>query len=488
MPGVRANAGYSSITPSRARRDASAISAKPAAIENNQPAEIRSASPTLRPVKSDVPALSRGHKFTYAALFAFTLVLYARPSEFYPSAVTASIALVIGVVTLAFFIPTQLALESNVSAPLVEVKLVALLALAALLSVPLAMDPFTAWQGFSGTFIRCVVMFVVLVNVVRTPARLKGLLFLGMAAAIWLSVGAVNDYRLGLLTVEGYRVAGRGTGIFGNTLDMALHLVTMLPIALAFMFGARRKVWRILFALCAALMVAAIVLSYSRGAFIGMVATLIFLALRLGRRNRLGIVVGLLVLGIGFLFLAPGNYGVRLLSIFVPSLDPVGSADARRAELLRSLYVAIRHPLLGIGMDNYMTQMSLQGIVTHNSYTQVAAELGLPALALYLSFIIVPLRKVGQIVREAADAAERSRFYYLAVGIEGSLIAYLVASFFLSVPFNWYAYYLVGYAVCLRRIYEAATGRPVVVESRKTRRMRNERAAFSPNSTVGVGA
>jgi putative inorganic carbon (hco3(-)) transporter len=488
MPGVRAKASYSSVTPSRARREASAISTKTTAIKTDEAPEIRSASPALSSAKSGVPALSRGHRFSYAALFAFTLVVYARPSEFYPSAVTASIAFVIGLVTLAFFIPTQLALEGNLSAPFVEVKLVVLFALVALLGVPLAMDPLTAWQGFSGTFIRCVVMFVVLVNVVRTTARLKGLLFLGMAAAIWLSVGAVNDYRLGLLTVEGYRVAGRGTGIFGNTLDMALHLVTMLPIALAFMFGARRNIWRILFGLCAGLMVAAIVLSYSRGAFIGLVATLIFLALRFGRRNRLGIMVGILVLGIGFLFLAPGNYGVRLLSIFVPSLDPVGSADARRAELLRSLYVAIRHPLLGIGMDNYMTQMSLRGIVTHNSYTQVAAELGLPALALYLSFIFAPLRKIGQIVREAADTAERSHFSYLAIGIQGSLIAYLVASFFLSVPFNWYVYYLVGYAVCLRRIYEAETGKTVVVQSRRSRRMQDQPGAFSPNATVGVKA
>lgn len=469
MPGVRANAGYSSITPSRARREAAAISAKPAAVD--QSADIRSVSPTLRAVK--VPALSTGHKFSYAALFAFTLVLYARPSEFYPSAVTASIALVIGVITLAFFIPTQLALEGNVSAPLVEVKLVVLFALVALLGMPLAMDPFTAWQGFSGTFIRCVVMFVVLVNVVRTTARLKGLLLLGMAAAIWLSVGAVNDYRLGLLTVEGYRVAGRGSGIFGNTLDMALYVVTMLPISLAFMFWARHKLVKLFFAASACLMVAAIVLSYSRGAFIGMVAVLVFLALRLGRRNRLGIVVGLLVLGIGFLFLAPGNYGVRLLSIFVPSLDPVGSADARRAELLRSLYVAIRHPVLGIGMDNYMTQMSLRGLVTHNSYTQVAAEMGIAALVVYVTFIVKPLRKLGQIVRETSASKADSRFYYLAVGLQASLIAYMVASFFLSVPYLWYVYYLVAYAVALRRIYESETGRLVVVEKKKNRKSKS---------------
>ena len=485
MPGVRANAGYSSVTPSRARREAAAISVKPAAIENNQPAEIRSASPTLRAVKSDVPALSRGHKFTYAALFAFTLVLYARPSEFYPSAVTASIALVIGVVTLAFFIPTQLALDGNVTAPFPEVKLVVLFALVALIGVPLAMDPFTAWQGFSGTFIRCVVMFVVLVNVVRTEARLKGLLFLAIGTAFLLSLGAIDEYRRGLAMVEGYRVSGRGVGIFGNTNDMALFVVTILPITLAFFFGSRSKAGKILFASLSAVMLASIVLSYSRGAFLGLIVVLIFFTMRLRQRNRLAIIAGILVLSIGVSFLVPGNYGIRLLSIFVPSLDPVQSADLRRAELFRSIYTALRHPFFGIGMGNYMEQVSLRGYVTHNAYTEVAAEMGLGALACYTMFIVAPLRKLGQIVRETFDQRANSRLYYLTLGLQASLIAYMVSSFFLSVAYLWYVYYLVGYAVCLRRIYETQTGKPVVVESRKTRK-RRERAAAVTNSTAGV--
>src|SRR5712692_3277484 len=58
--------------------------------------------------KSVTTFLKPGHKLSYAGLLAFTVVLYARPSEFYPSPITASIALVIGIVTLAFFIPTQL--------------------------------------------------------------------------------------------------------------------------------------------------------------------------------------------------------------------------------------------------------------------------------------------------------------------------------------------------------------------------------------------
>src|SRR5438876_6076757 len=239
--------------------------------------------------------LKRGHAFTYAGLFLFTIVLYARPSEFYPSPVTASIALIIGVITLCIFFVSQLSLEGTLTAPLLEVKLILLFALTGLLSVPLAMNRPVAWYEFSGTFIRCVVMFIVMVNTVRTEARLKGLLFLALAAAIWLSLGALNDYRLGLLTVEGYRASGTGGGIFGNTNDMALHLVTILPISIALLFSSRGIARRLVYGTCAALMMAAIVLSYSRGAFIGLVVILIFLAMKLGRRNRLGIVLGILV-------------------------------------------------------------------------------------------------------------------------------------------------------------------------------------------------
>ena len=486
MPGVRANAGYSSVTPSRARREASAISTKPAAIENNRPVEARSASPNLRAVKS-IPALSTGHKFSYAALFAFTLVLYVRPSELSSSPIAASIALIVGIITLAFFLPTQLALEGNLSAPLTEVKLAVLFALMAVVNIPLAMSPGDAWQTFSGTFIRCVVMFVVLVNVVRTEARLKGLFYLAIGAAVFLSIGAINEYRHGLASVEGYRVSGRGVGMFGNTNDMALFVVTVIPITITLFLVSRRKIGKILFGALAALMLASIVLSYSRGAFLGLVVVLIFFALKLGRRHRAAIIAVILLLSIAFLFLAPGNYGLRLLSIFVPSLDPVQSADARRAELFRSIYTAIRHPFFGIGMGNYMSQMSLRGIETHNAYTQVAAEMGLAALACYTMFVVSPLRKLGQIVRETFNGRANSRYYYLALGLQASLIAYMVSSFFLSVAYLWYVYYLVGYAVCLRRIYEAETGKAVVVEPRKARK-KNRDEAVLPNSTAGVTA
>ena len=214
---------------------------------------------------------------TYVSLFFFTVILYARPAETYPSALTASIALIVGFLTLAIYIPSQLSLEGTLSGRPREVNLVLLFLLTGLLSIPLAVNPTTAWLQFSGAFIRCVVIFIVMVNAIRTERRLIGLLLLAIAVSCWLSVGALNDYRLGRLTVEGYRVGGVGEGMFGNPNDMAFHLVTIMPVAIALIFIARGAIRKVLLAASVVLMMGAIVVTYSRGAFLGGLVALGFL-------------------------------------------------------------------------------------------------------------------------------------------------------------------------------------------------------------------
>jgi len=64
-----------------------------------------------------------------------------------------------------------------------------------------------------------------------------------------------------------------------------------------------------------------------------------------------------------------------------------------------------------------------------------------------------------------------------------ALVGYMVCSFFASVAYLWYVYYLVAYAVCLRRLYESETGKVVVAESRKERK-RAEASLISEGSAV----
>ena len=399
--------------------------------------------------------LRRGHAISYTGLFLFTIVLYFRPYELFTALSSLkTLAFWIALPTLLIFLPTQLGLEGNLTARPREINLVLLLVLAALISMPLALSPGEAWETFNKEFIKAVLMFIVIVNVVRTERRLQGMLFLALVVSFVLSLNALNDYRSGRFAFEGYRITGSIGGMFGNPNDMALHLVTILPIAIALTLSTRNLVVKALLFVCGLLMVSAIVVTYSRGGFIGLVCVTAISAWMFGRRNRLTVLILCAVAILLFVFLVPGNYVTRIASIFNSSLDPNGSSNARSELFKWSVIVSIANPVFGIGMGNFHV-VSIREAVTHNSYTQVAAEMGLAASVIYTMFIIAPLRRLRQIARETLSEGGTSRFYYLAIGLQISLIGYMVGSFFASVAYLFYVYYLVGYAVCLRRIYQA---------------------------------
>jgi O-antigen ligase len=255
--------------------------------------------------------------------------------------------------------------------------------------------------------------------------------------------------------------------MFGNPNDMALHLVSMVPLALALLLASRGALRKAVFAACALLFAVAVVVTYSRGGFLGLACALFVMAWKLGRRHRLAVCLCVLA-GVALLFaLAPGNYAERVGSIIGFGEDRVGSASARKELFWRSLFVAARHPVFGVGLGNFHI-VSIKEQVSHNAYTQVASEMGVPAMIVYVLFMIVPLRSLRRIERETYEARRAARTYYVAVGMQAALVGYMVSSFFASVAYQWYVYYLVGYAVALRRLHEsgeewAANYKPVPV-------------------------
>lgn len=411
------------------------------------------------------PTLKRAHAVSFAGLLLFTAVTYFRPYELIPAlAGFRSMAYWLAVATLLVFIPTQLSAEGTLTARPRELNLAFLLLLAGLLSVPFAGDPAEAWPSFLD-FAKVIAMFAVMINVVRTERRLRAMLWLALLVAIVLSVNALNDYRMGNLDAHGERVIGvLRSGLFENPNDMALHLVTMIPLAVGLLFVARSLPRKVLYGICAFLMVAAMVVTFSRGGFLGLVAASFVLVWKLGRRNRFVLVSLFLVAGAIFFMIVPSEFVTRVLSIF--GGDDGGSAMSRQNLLWRSIVVTFTRPLFGVGMHNFHG-VSIHEQVSHNAYTQVSAEMGIPALIIYVLFIWFALKRMRRIESDTYDSRERTRIYYLAVGLQASLIAYMVTSFFASVAYLWYIYYLAGYALCLHRLYEAkgaegAFGRAVV--------------------------
>jgi O-antigen ligase len=396
-------------------------------------------------VKTEERFAKSGHGLSFAGLFVFTFLVYFRPYELFPSLSWLSkSALAAALATLAVFVPTQLGLENRLTAKPREVKLGFLLLLTGLFSVPFALEPARALQSFI-EFGKVVLIFIVMVNVLRTEKRLRALILLVLLSSCVLSVAALTDYLRGHLALEGRRIAGLIGGLFSNPNDLALHLVTMIPISMVLMIGSRGLLKKIAYLSCTLFLTAGLVATFSRGGFLGFMCVIAFMVWKLARRNRVifgGIALAIMLAAIA---LAPGAYRSRI------STTNDDSAIARTDDLKHSIFIAARHPLFGVGMDNYILY-SNSNKATHNAYTQVASEMGLGALIIYLAFLLTPLGRLRRIEHATRIGKRKPPLHYLAIGLQASLVGYMVVSFFASVAYQWYVYYLVAYAFCLHRL------------------------------------
>ena len=410
-----------------------------------------------RLLSSDNWLTRNGHALSYLGLFLFSILVLFRPYELVSSlSFLSATAFYFALATLLVYLPTQLATEGNLTALSTEVKAILALTFLALVTIPIAKDPPTAWATFNDTFIKSVLIFIVMVNVLRNRRRLMGLMWLSLAMAFILSYQALDLFMKGEFKTEGYRVDVEIGGMFGNPNDMSLHLVTMIPLAVCLGIASKGKIMRFVFFAMAALFVSANFVTYSRGGFLGLIAASAVLVWKLGRKNRLNVSIVSIVIGILVILLAPGNYGVRILSIFGLAPDPVGSSDQRRELLERSILVTLRNPW-GIGIGNFPI-VGVHNLVTHNAFTQVSSEIGVLGLAAYLIFMVSPFRKLGAIERTLFAKDEHDWFYYMSIGLQASIIGYMVSSFFVAVAYNWFIYYLIAYAVAFRRIYQIERG------------------------------
>jgi putative inorganic carbon (HCO3(-)) transporter len=496
---------YEPVIPSSRQRHASVLNSDEDVIRVLEPSRVVTALAKSRPQSSAastaaqngfehaelppaLPAirgtLGRAHSLTYFGVFAFTFLVYFRPYELFPSLAWLSrSALVVAVLTMAVFVPTQLGMENRITGKLREVKLAIALVLTGLLSIPLALEPSLAFQSLL-EFFKVVLIFIVMVNVVRTEQRLLRLIQLVLLASCVLSIAALSDYAHGNLALQGRRIAGLIGGLFSNPNDLALHLVTMIPISVALFLASHGSLKKTLYLICSLLLATGMVATFSRGGFIGFVCVIAFLAWKVARRNRLIFgVVALTVVMIAVAF-APSAYRSRLATT---SDD---SAVARTDDLKRSILIAARHPFLGVGMDNYILYSNTNK-ATHNAYTQVAADMGLAALVIYVWFLVSPFNRLRRIEEATRISKQNSPFYYLAIGLQASLVGYMVVSFFASVAYLWYAYYLVAYSVCLRRIYVSPSEKPEFSFNSKKATVRtlpkDQATAISCDKSIVVG-
>jgi O-antigen ligase len=284
----------------------------------------------------------------------------------------------------------------------------------------------------------------------------------------------VFDYARGVNLIEGGRVAGAVGGIFGNPNDLALNMVTFMPAALMVALTRRHSAFRRLTAAAiAALMLATVIFTKSRGGALGM-GVMLLAVLLLGRKVRPGFTVMALAAVVLATPFMPTSFWSRMATIMDESQDKAqytGSSEARRVVMREGIDAFVAFPLTGVGAGQFKNynppERKERWRETHNALIQVAAETGIFGLVAF-TFLIVrgatAAARTRRLLsrprrRDAPDRlalvmseADRRSLYAYTAALTAGLTGWFTCSLFASVAFSWTFYYLLALIVATREL------------------------------------
>jgi O-antigen ligase len=450
--------------------------------------QVQTAQPPLENTTPEGPRGGSFQRISFMALWLFTLLLYARPNDLFPNEIGfAPLEKIVAIIAVVAFVIGALTDARRPRWP-VELKMVLLITAIAVILMPFAESPSRSFEFLGDSWLKVVCIFFLLVNLLDSRKRLRMIMALVVTCGTVLAVDAMRSYAIGDLRLQGAngaRIIGAVGGMFFDPNDLATTFNMLLPMAIALGLtgrGLRRYLW-----LGAAVALAGgVVVTFSRGGFLALMASIAFQWWKLVKRTPiLGIVVLAVLLGVGS-DIFPQSYVARLGSMFIPLDEADSSRQERTALLEHAVDVAFspRHALVGVGLANYKI-FSLRDKGAHNAYLEISAELGIVGLMAYLAMLLAPFGALRRIERETArdDLREELRgepsspwddhvreMHYLSVGLQSSILAYMVCSFFLSIEYNWYVYYPIALAAGLKYLHTTERGSATVSTSARSPR------------------
>ena len=331
-----------------------------------------------------------------------------------------------------------------------ELKILACFLLLCLISVSFSLWPGGSLQFFMDYAWKVGVVFFLAANLLTSGERARKLCWAFVLFAAVNSFMGLQNWRTGnMLGGSTNRIEGGFAGLASNPNDLGLLLDISLPLVWYAYRTAKTAVTRYAALLTIIVAAGTVVITFSRGAFLGLLVVAGLVAWKLAKGKRVQTLVLIAVLLPVMLTILPAGYSDRMLSIFYSDMDETGSREERIKLMETGVTSMIEHPLgVGLGMNILASVDGGTGWhVIHNAYLQVGVELGVVGFILYLLLIWKTYQGLTAIeqspVRNIAD---------LAFAIRLSLIAYVVGGFFAPVAFNFYFFYPGGMAVALKSL------------------------------------
>jgi putative inorganic carbon (hco3(-)) transporter len=259
--------------------------------------------------------------------------------------------------------------------------------------------------------------------------------------------------------------AVRIAGPIGEPNFFALSLVMIFPLAVGVLVAEDRRILRILAISCIVFILSSIMLTYSRGGFVAIAATLLAMLFFPSFRK----ISLILILGGIFItpVIAPEGYIDRVFTLSSVLEDqPESLADrslrGRTSENRAAIDMFLDHIVVGVGVGNYnyhyqdysenygldvrRTQRS-----AHSLYLEIASEQGLVGLIMFGTLIFYAFKSIF-VARSIYINLKNEKFAKLCTAIFISLVGYLTGSIFLHDSFPRYFWLLIGIALSLQGI------------------------------------
>lgn len=390
-----------------------------------------------------------------------------RPQDLLPFLQPIRPALVLTFLTLLAFIFSSNKQQISTVFSLSETKRYLLFYGIMIIGIPFAYHRGVAFEYVFTKYLPNILYFIILVAEINSLDKLKSL--------IWVICLLTFTYSFfGGIIFGGTSRTGRFE-LYGSMFDpndTAYLLLTLFPLCLFYLLFDQGITKKIIGIVAIFSSIAVILLTGSRGGFLGLAAVLaILLFTRIVDINKSNKVFLILLMGAGYFFMADKIDIERFLSLTDVSSDYNMTEEGGRIAIWEGgLRMALAHPLTGVGVECYPFALYLdrEGVNasylgwqhTHNSFLQIAAEMGLIGFFIFILLILQTLITFLRASKITVKKGEACEIKVLAGLMLLGFVGQLVSGFFLTHGYsNYFTLYFALGAVIRRLQVELELGK-----------------------------
>ncbi len=392
----------------------------------------------------------------FRALLGFMATLLLRPADIVPELAVLQPAKIFALSALGLWAVEKMVRQDTTWPGSKLDRYFAWLTVALLASSFVGTDPATSIALFQDVFVKVIILYVLIRNLVNTPARAAATLTTLGAVGAALGAYALNAKLTGQAQIEGSRAGF--VGLLGDPNDLALVLLMGMPFLASVVMmthGSRRWIYGLLLAV----VIAGIVSTQSRGGFMGLGAAA-FILLQDKVKSR-ALQIGILAVGMAGLMAVSGMSDRSSGGGEGDGIDE--SAQGRLDAWMAGMRMVKARPILGVGYDRfadnyptYVTNAVIWGkLEAHNSFVKAVAETGIVGFVPFMTMVVLSFRSAVRVRRrrnELDDPMERAA----ASSLLPTMTAFFISAFFLSQCWSWFTFILLALVAATERSLPAA--------------------------------